>query len=107
MAHFWEWLDACRGPVSCALVALMAHGGPQGQLLGADRAQGRWRGTHTLPWLWHWLRAPPATPSPTDVLHIYADMLAFRDEKGSDFIQTLVEVLRADPRGDLLELMTE
>ncbi|KAB0403259.1 hypothetical protein E2I00_015729 [Balaenoptera physalus] len=38
MAHFWEWLDACRGPVSCAFVALMAHGGPQGQLLGADRA---------------------------------------------------------------------
>lgn len=37
MVHFWEWLDVCRGPVSCALVALMAHGGPQGQLLGADR----------------------------------------------------------------------
>lgn len=33
--------------------------------------------------------------------------VAYRDEKGSDFIQTLVEVLRADPKVDLLELMTE
>lgn len=33
--------------------------------------------------------------------------VAYRDEKGSDFIQTLVEVLRADPKADLLELMTE
>lgn len=36
MAQFREGLDARRVPVSCALVALMAHGGPQGQLLGAD-----------------------------------------------------------------------
>lgn len=36
MAQFRECLDARRAPVSCALVALMAHGGPQGQLLGAD-----------------------------------------------------------------------
>ncbi|XP_034526401.1 uncharacterized protein LOC100476990 isoform X1 [Ailuropoda melanoleuca] len=36
MAQFRECLDALRDPVSCALVALMAHGGPQGQLLGAD-----------------------------------------------------------------------
>lgn len=36
MAQFRKRLDAHRGPVSCALVALMAHGGPQGQLLGAD-----------------------------------------------------------------------
>lgn len=33
--------------------------------------------------------------------------VAYRDERGSDFIQTLVEVLRADPGRDLLELMTE
>lgn len=34
--------------------------------------------------------------------------IAYRDEKkGSDFIQTLVEVLRTDPGGDLLELLTE
>lgn len=33
--------------------------------------------------------------------------VAYRDETGSDFIQTLVEVLRADPKGDLLELLTE
>lgn len=33
--------------------------------------------------------------------------VAYRDEKGSDFIQTLVEVLRTDPGGDLLELLTE
>lgn len=33
--------------------------------------------------------------------------VAYRDEKGSDFIQTLVKVLRATPEGDLLELLTE
>lgn len=33
--------------------------------------------------------------------------VAYRDEKGSDFIQTLVEVLRATPEGDLLELLME
>lgn len=36
LAQFQEKLDTHKGPVSCALVALMAHGGPQGQLLGAD-----------------------------------------------------------------------
>lgn len=36
LAQFREQLDTHRDPVSCALVALMAHGGPQGQLLGAD-----------------------------------------------------------------------
>lgn len=36
LAQFREKLDTHKGPVSCALVALMAHGGPQGQLLGAD-----------------------------------------------------------------------
>ncbi|XP_032183860.1 uncharacterized protein LOC116581003 isoform X3 [Mustela erminea] len=39
MAQFRESLDARRVPVSCALVALMAHGGPQDQLLGADGQQ--------------------------------------------------------------------
>lgn len=36
MAQFRECLDTHGVPVSCALVALMAPGGPQGQLLGAD-----------------------------------------------------------------------
>nr|XP_038942986.1 caspase-14 isoform X3 [Rattus norvegicus] len=36
LAEFRKKLDTHKGPVSCALVALMAHGGPQGQLLGAD-----------------------------------------------------------------------
>lgn len=36
LAQFRKQLDTHRGPVSCALVSLMAHGGPQGQLLGAD-----------------------------------------------------------------------
>uniref|UniRef100_A0A4W2BKI6 Caspase family p20 domain-containing protein n=1 Tax=Bos indicus x Bos taurus TaxID=30522 RepID=A0A4W2BKI6_BOBOX len=168
MAQFRKRLDAHRGPVSCALVALMAHGGPQGQLLGADGQErqlevlvqelshcgalrGRpkifllqaCRGGHrdagvgpaALPWFRRWLRAPPATPSQADVLHVCTDVqgrssrgptprspnqadvlmvyaaaegcVAYRDKKGSDFIQTLVEVLRADPKADLLELMTE
>ncbi|XP_036166516.1 caspase-14-like [Myotis myotis] len=168
LAQFQEWLDTRRSPVSCALVALMAHGGPQGQLLGVDGKEVQpealvrelshcralrgcpkifllqaCRGGHrdagmgptALPWFWRWLQAPPATPSHADVLRIYADAqgnssggftpgncdqadilmvyaaaegcVAYRDEKGSDFIQTLVEVLRATPEGDLLELLTE
>ncbi|XP_047569874.1 caspase-14-like isoform X2 [Lutra lutra] len=169
MAQFREGLDAHRVPVSCALVALMAHGGPQGQLLGADgqevqpealvqelsrcralwgcpkifllqACRGRQRdaglGPTALPWFRRWLQASPTTPSHADVLQIYADAqgrssggptpgssdqadilmvyaaaegcVAYRDdEKGSDFIQTLVEVLRADPGGELLELLTE
>ncbi|XP_006163048.1 putative caspase-16 isoform X2 [Tupaia chinensis] len=146
----------------------MAHGGPQGQLLGADGHQvqpealvqelsrcrvlrGRPKifllqacrggnrdagvGPPALPWYWRWLRTPPAIPSHADVLQIHANAqggfcrdptpgtsdqadilmvyaaaegcVAYRDEKGSDFIQTLVEVLSADPGGDLLELLTE
>ncbi|XP_042095678.1 uncharacterized protein LOC101120797 isoform X1 [Ovis aries] len=168
MAQFRKRLDAHRGPVSCALVALMAHGGPQGQLLGADGQEGHLemlvqelshcralrgrpkifllqacRGGHrdagvepaAFPWFRRWLRAPPATPSQADVLHVCTDVqgsssrgptpgspnqadvlmvyaaaegcVAYRDEKGSDFIQMLVEVLRADPKADLLEQMTE
>ncbi|XP_015977758.2 uncharacterized protein LOC107498778 isoform X2 [Rousettus aegyptiacus] len=168
LAQFREQLDTHRGPVSCALVALMAHGGPQGQLLGADGQEVQpealvqelsrcralrgcpkifllqaCRGGHrdagmgptALPWFWRWLQAPPATPSHADILQVYvnaqgsssrdltpgssnqADILtvyaaaegcvAYRDEKGSDFIQTLVEVLRTAPQGDLLELLTE
>ncbi|KAF4015529.1 hypothetical protein G4228_007113 [Cervus hanglu yarkandensis] len=129
MAQFRKWLDAHRGPVSCALVALMAHGGPQGQLLGADGQEGHLealvqelsccgalqgrpkifllqacRGGNSS-------RGPtPGSPNQADVLMVYAaaeGCVAYRDEKGSDFIQTLVEVLRADPKADLLELMTE
>lgn len=33
--------------------------------------------------------------------------VAYRDETGSDFIQTLVEVFRADPGREVLELLTE
>ncbi|XP_044927969.1 caspase-14 isoform X2 [Mustela putorius furo] len=169
MAQFREGLDARRVPVSCALVALMAHGGPQGQLLGADgqevqpealvqelsRCRALWGcpkifllqacrggqrdagvGPTALPWFRRWLQASPTTPSHADILQIYADAqgrssggptpgssdqadilmvyaaaegcVAYRDdEKGSDFIQTLVEVLRAYPGGELLELLTE
>ncbi|KAM7149230.1 caspase-14-like isoform 1-T1 [Molossus nigricans] len=168
LAQFQECLNRCRSPVSCALVALMAHGDPQGQLLGADgqavqpealvqelshcqalrgcpkifllqACRGGHRdaglGPTALSWFWRWLRAPPVIPSHADVLQIYADAqgsssrgftpgscdqadilvvyaaaegcVAYRDEKGSDFIQTLVEVLRAAPGGDLLELLTE
>ncbi|KAB1251771.1 Caspase-14 [Camelus dromedarius] len=52
----------------------------------------------------------PGSSDQADILMVYAaaeGCVAYRDEKGSDFIQTLVEVLRADPRRDLLELMTE
>ncbi|XP_004604439.1 caspase-8-like [Sorex araneus] len=168
LARFREQLDSGRGTVSCALVALMAHGGPGGQLQGADgqavqhealvrelsrcRAlRGRpkifllqaCRGGHrdagvgrpALSWFWRWLQAPPVTPSHADILQVYAsaqgmssgdpapgsceqaDILtayaaaqghvAYRDESGSDFIQTLVEVIRAEPQGELLELLTE
>ncbi|XP_074178905.1 caspase-9 isoform X3 [Rhinolophus sinicus] len=166
LAQFREQLDTHRDPVSCALVALMAHGGPQGQLLGADGQEvqpevlvqelnccGALRGCPKIfllqacrgghrdagmgpkarPWFWRWLQAPPAIPSHADILQIDVDAqgssssgstpgnsdilmvyaategcIAYRDEKkGSDFIQTLVEVLRTDPGGDLLELLTE
>ncbi|XP_037588214.1 uncharacterized protein LOC108290983 isoform X2 [Cebus imitator] len=168
IAQFREQLDTCRGPVSCALVALMAHGGPRGQLLGADgqevqpealmqelsccpvlrghpkifllqacRGGNRDAGVRpiALPWYRRWLRTPPSVPSHADVLQIYAEAqdssgrgpasgsshqadiltvyaaaegyVAYRDEKGSDFIQTLVEVLRANPGRDLLEVLTE
>ncbi|KAM4814051.1 caspase-14-like isoform X1 [Urocitellus parryii] len=168
LAQFREKLDTCRSPVSCALVALMAHGGPQGQLLGADGQEvqpealvqelshcralrGRPKifllqacrggnrdagvGPVALPWYWRWLRTPLAIPTQADVLQIHTDAqgspsrgpipgssdqadiltvyaategcVAYRDEKGSDLVQTLVEVLRANPRGDLLELLTE
>nr|XP_017453069.1 caspase-14 isoform X1 [Rattus norvegicus] len=166
LAEFRKKLDTHKGPVSCALVALMAHGGPQGQLLGADgeevqpevlvqelsccqalhghpkiflfqACRGGYRdpgvGPRALPWYRHWLRAPPAIPTQADVLQIHADApgsllstpggsgqadiltvyaaaegcVAYRDEKGSDFVQTLVEVIRANPGRDLLELMTE
>ncbi|XP_074237801.1 uncharacterized protein LOC101040127 isoform X1 [Saimiri boliviensis] len=168
LAQFREQLDTCGGPVSCALVALMAHGGPQGQLLGTDgqevqpqalmqelsrcqvlrghpkifllqACRGGKRdagvGPTALPWYRRWLPAPPSVPSHADVLQIYAEAqdssgrgppsgsshqadiltvyaategyVAYRDEKGSDFIQTLVEVLRANPGRDLLELLTE
>ncbi|XP_072607568.1 putative caspase-16 [Vulpes vulpes] len=168
MVQFRECLDALSAPVSCALVALMAHGGSQGQLLGADgqeiqpealvqelhRCRALWgcpkifllqacRGGHrdagvgptALSWFRRWLWASPTTLSHADVLEIYADAqgsasrgptagssdqadilmvyaaaegcVAYRDKKGSDFIQTLSEVLRADPGGDLLELLTE
>ncbi|XP_051024065.1 putative caspase-16 [Acomys russatus] len=167
LAQFREKLDTHKGgPVSCALVALMAHGGPQGQLLGADGQEvqpevlvqelsccralhghpkifllqachGGNRdpgvGLRALPWYWRWLRAPPVTPTQADVLQIHTDgpgsptstagssgqadiltvyaaaegCVAYRDEKGSDFVQTLVEVIRAKPGGDLLELLTE
>ncbi|XP_055990991.1 putative caspase-16 [Sorex fumeus] len=146
----------------------MAHGGPGGQLHGADgqavqhealvqelsrcwALRGRpkifllqaCRGGHrdagvgrpALSRFWRWLRAPPVTPSHADILQVYAsaqgmssgdpapwsyeqaDILtayaaaeghvAYRDESGSDFIQTLVEVIRAEPQRELLELLTE
>ncbi|XP_008248858.2 caspase-14 isoform X1 [Oryctolagus cuniculus] len=169
LAQFQEQLDTYRGPVSCALVALMAHGGPQGQLLGADgqevqpealvqelsrcgalrgcpkvfllqacRGGNRdaGKGPKALPWYRRWLWVPqPALPSHADVLQVHADAqgsscsgpapgssgqadvltvyaaaegcVAYRDEMGSDFIQTLVDVLRVDPGRDLLELLTE
>lgn len=169
MAQFREGLDARRAPASCALVALMAHGGPQGQLLGVDgqevqpevlvqelsRCRVLWGcpkifllqacrggqrdagvGPTAVSWFRRWLQPSPTTSSHADILQIYADApgspsggpspgssdqadilmvyaaaegcVAYRDdEKGSDFIQTLAEVLRADPGGELLELLTE
>ncbi|XP_006874042.1 PREDICTED: caspase-14 [Chrysochloris asiatica] len=168
LAKFQEQLTTCRDPVSCALVALMAHGGPQGRLLGADGQEVQpealllelsrcealqgcpkifllqaCRGGHrdlgvatTVSWFWRRLCSrPPTIPSHADVLQVYADVqgssfrghpprtadhadilmvysaaegcVAYRDDKGSDFIQTLVEVVGADPGRDLLELMTE
>ncbi|CAH6786722.1 Casp16 [Phodopus roborovskii] len=142
----------------------MAHGGPQGQLLGADGREVQLEmlvqelsccqalrgcpkvfllqacrggnrdpgvGPRVLPWYRRWLRAPPAIPTQADVLQIHVDApggsafflepglgtlvvvishgcVAYRDEeKGSDFVQTLVEVIRANPGGDLIELLTE
>uniref|UniRef100_A0A4W2HCS0 Caspase family p10 domain-containing protein n=1 Tax=Bos indicus x Bos taurus TaxID=30522 RepID=A0A4W2HCS0_BOBOX len=159
LTRFREQLDAHGGSVGCAFVALVARpwqlrqsqqlvrelsrckalwGRPKVFLLlssapGGHRDAGV--GPAALPWFRRWLRAPPATPSQADVLHVCTDVqgrssrgptprspnqadvlmvyaaaegcVAYRDKKGSDFIQTLVEVLRADPKADLLELMTE
>ncbi|XP_072490970.1 caspase-14-like isoform X4 [Notamacropus eugenii] len=86
-------------------------------------------------WLQHWLPRSSTIPSHADILWVYANMqdvfsrenfprnldpvdilrvysaaegyVAYRDENGSDFIQTLVEVIIADPHRDLLELLTE
>ncbi|XP_035875863.1 caspase-2-like isoform X3 [Phyllostomus discolor] len=129
LAQFQERLDTCRSPVSCALVALMAHGGPQGQLLGADGQEvqpeafvqelSRCRALRGCPkiFLIQACRGSsssrgrtPGSRDQADILTVYAaaeGCVAYRDEKGSDFIQTLVEVLRAAPEGDLLELLTE
>ncbi|XP_020851336.1 caspase-14-like isoform X1 [Phascolarctos cinereus] len=172
LAQFREHLDACRTTVSCALIALMAHGEPQGRLLGADgqiveveemvrelsacqvlqgkakifllqgcRGDNRDPGVRPRAWPWlgrwlqHWLQRPSTIPSHADILRVYANMqdvssredfprntdqvdilrvysaaegyVAYRDENGSDFIQTLVEVITADPHQDLLELLTE
>ncbi|XP_043832263.1 uncharacterized protein LOC122735068 [Dromiciops gliroides] len=172
LAQFRERLDACRTTVSCAVIALMAHGEPQGQLLGADgqmveveemvrelstcqvlqgkakvflqqgcRGGNRDPGMRPRTWPWldhwlqHWLQRPSTIPSHADILQVYANMqdvssrenflrnpdqvdilrvysaaegyVTYRDENGSDFIQTLVKVIIADPEQDLLELLTE
>ncbi|XP_016279604.1 caspase-14 isoform X2 [Monodelphis domestica] len=172
LTRFRELLDARRTNVSCALVALMAHGEPQGRLLGADgqmveveemvselsacqvlqgkakvvllqgcRGGNRDPGMRprALPWLgsWlqHWLQRPSTIPSHADILQVYANLqdvsskgyspknpdqvdilrvysaaegyVAYRNENGSDFIQTLVQVIIANPDQDLLELLTE
>uniref|UniRef100_A0A8C6MVM7 Caspase 16, apoptosis-related cysteine peptidase n=1 Tax=Mus spicilegus TaxID=10103 RepID=A0A8C6MVM7_MUSSI len=105
------------------------HGHPKIFLLqvccGGNRDPGV--GSRALPWYRHWLRALRAIPTQADVLQIHADApggsafllepglgtqvletihscVAYRDEKGSDFVQTLVEVI---PGRDLLELLTE
>uniref|UniRef100_A0A8C2YR47 Uncharacterized protein n=1 Tax=Chinchilla lanigera TaxID=34839 RepID=A0A8C2YR47_CHILA len=113
----------------------MAHGGPRGQLLGGDGKKVQpealvWELSRcpalqrlSSPWYQRWLRTPPAIPSHPDVLQIHAHArgpslilwpwlpdlgyVAYQDKKGSDFIQMLVEIVRANPGGDLLELLTE
>uniref|UniRef100_F6QXM7 Caspase family p10 domain-containing protein n=1 Tax=Ornithorhynchus anatinus TaxID=9258 RepID=F6QXM7_ORNAN len=95
----------------------------------AQRLRG-WRSR--FPWLWRWPREPPAIPSHANILRVYADAtpqgtfpltglfsaglfpvlapgcVTCRDERGSDFVQTLVEVLLAElPHCDLLDLLTE
>lgn len=59
------------------------------------KAPGDWKATGRGPVVTFW----PWSPG--------LGCVAYRDEKGSDFIQMLVEVLRADPKADLLEQMTE
>ncbi|ELK10741.1 Caspase-14 [Pteropus alecto] len=104
LAQFREQLDTHRGPVSCALVALMAHGGPQGQLLGADGQEVK---PEALVQELSHCRALRGCPKIFLLQACRGGCVAYRDEKGSDFIQTLVEVLRTAPQGDLLELLTE
>uniref|UniRef100_A0A8D2GB06 Caspase family p20 domain-containing protein n=1 Tax=Theropithecus gelada TaxID=9565 RepID=A0A8D2GB06_THEGE len=124
LAQFQKQLDTCKGPVSCVLVALMAHGGPRGQLLGADgqevqpealmqelsRCRVLWGRPKVFllqacrggEWPEGWGPGLMLWPWSPDLGYV-----AYRDDKGSDFIQTLVEVLRANPGRDLLELLTE
>uniref|UniRef100_A0A8C9A3T6 Caspase family p20 domain-containing protein n=1 Tax=Prolemur simus TaxID=1328070 RepID=A0A8C9A3T6_PROSS len=136
LAEFRERLDTRSGPVSCALVALMAHGGPRGQLMGADwqevhpealqRELSHCRALRGCPkiFLLQACRGGEQDGEPLGLAESQdpegqglsltlwpwspdLGYVAYRDEKGSDFIQTLVEVLRAKPEGDLLELLTE
>uniref|UniRef100_A0A5F8H6L0 Caspase-14 n=1 Tax=Monodelphis domestica TaxID=13616 RepID=A0A5F8H6L0_MONDO len=129
LTRFRELLDARRTNVSCALVALMAHGEPQGRLLGADGQmveveemvselsacqvlQGKAKVV-----LLQGCRGDvsskgysPKNPDQVDILRVYSaaeGYVAYRNENGSDFIQTLVQVIIANPDQDLLELLTE
>uniref|UniRef100_A0A673ULL5 Caspase family p10 domain-containing protein n=1 Tax=Suricata suricatta TaxID=37032 RepID=A0A673ULL5_SURSU len=121
-------LSRCGALWGCPKVFLLLSSAP-----GGHRDAGV--GSAGLPWFRRWLRPSATTPSHADVLQIYADAqgnssrgptagssaqadilmvyaaaegcVAYRDETGSDFIQTLVEVFRADPAREILELLTE
>ncbi|KAM5131572.1 putative caspase-16 isoform 3-T4 [Callospermophilus lateralis] len=95
-----HWPEGALWPLSSLVPAATADRGNRDAGVGPV----------ALPWYWRCLRTPPAIPTQADVLQIHTDAqgcVAYRDEKGSDLVQTLVEVLRANPTGDLLELLTE
>ncbi|XP_013373152.1 PREDICTED: uncharacterized protein LOC106149292 [Chinchilla lanigera] len=99
-AHARDIQQVCSRCKKSLAPALFSGRTPESSLLVASNthlclAPGEWEAAGRGPSLilWPWL---------PDLGYV-----AYQDKKGSDFIQMLVEIVRANPGGDLLELLTE